>query len=135
MRTVNCSKCGEEKPTKSASGRRGIGGDLCGDCYALLANASNTISFDIDIKLSREAALSAGYIVFWSGEPCTHGHLAHRYVSGNRCVVCSKLKSKAANRNKLCVMDGVTAQAKRRDIESVMEARRLAKEIAGDFDL
>lgn len=38
--------------------------------------------------VSREQAQQQGLLKYYTGIPCSHGHLAERYVSGKNCVEC-----------------------------------------------
>src|SRR5262245_29470164 len=40
--------------------------------------------------ISRDAARAAGRARFFTGEPCNWGHVAERFVSSRRCVVCNR---------------------------------------------
>jgi len=42
------------------------------------------------IKRTREEAWRNGFIRFYTGEACLHGHVAERYVSTGGCVECAK---------------------------------------------
>ena len=42
--------------------------------------------------MTRSEALAAGLSVYWTGNPCKHGHLANRLVSNWTCVVCHAKK-------------------------------------------
>lgn len=41
--------------------------------------------------LSLDEAKRRGLVRFFTGEPCNHGHVAERYVKGNRCVECDRM--------------------------------------------
>ena len=41
--------------------------------------------------ISREAAIAAGQTRYFTGEKCTHGHIAERIVSTRTCVECHRL--------------------------------------------
>lgn len=41
---------------------------------------------------ARIAALEAGLRVYETGRPCSHGHLASRFVSTSQCVECVRLR-------------------------------------------
>ncbi len=41
------------------------------------------------LPTTRAAAKAAGAVRFFSGTVCKHGHVAERYASSGRCVVCS----------------------------------------------
>jgi hypothetical protein len=40
--------------------------------------------------ISREAAIAAGQTRYFTGEKCSHGHIAERIVSTRTCVVCHR---------------------------------------------
>src|SRR5208283_1306449 len=39
--------------------------------------------------ISRQDAIALGFMTYFTGKPCKHGHVAERYVSCKRCVCCS----------------------------------------------
>jgi hypothetical protein len=43
--------------------------------------------------ISRKAALERGLARYFTGKPCTSGHVAERYSSNGDCVVCARLKA------------------------------------------
>jgi 5-methylcytosine-specific restriction endonuclease McrA len=45
--------------------------------------------------ISRSQAKAAGLKLYYSGIPCPHGHLSHRYVSTYKCLACSKNETEA----------------------------------------
>lgn len=50
----------------------------------------------VPVKLtSRAQAREAGLKRYFSGEPCTQGHVAERYTSGNGCVECDNIRGRA----------------------------------------
>lgn len=44
--------------------------------------------------ISRTEAARMGFKRYFSGEPCTHGHIAEYFVSSGNCVECQKLRAK-----------------------------------------
>lgn len=44
-------------------------------------------------QLTREEARVRKYLKFYSGKPCKNGHLAMRYTSSNKCLVCVSIQS------------------------------------------
>jgi len=42
--------------------------------------------------LTRQEALAIGYIRYYTGKPCKHGHYAERYTNSRTCVECNRLK-------------------------------------------
>jgi len=44
--------------------------------------------YDESIKLSLDEARELGITVYWTGEPCVRGHMAHRNIKTKRCVIC-----------------------------------------------
>lgn len=51
-------------------------------------------------RFARRKALLAGETRYWTGNPCPHGHIAHRMTSSGRCVECNS-NDKAKNRDKI----------------------------------
>lgn len=47
--------------------------------------------------ISRKEAMEKGLSKYFTGKPCKHGHLAHRYTFTGYCSFCSSLKYKAKN--------------------------------------
>lgn len=45
--------------------------------------------YNQSVKLSYQEAKDIGYVVYWSGQECIRGHLAHRYVNNHTCVTCN----------------------------------------------
>lgn len=39
-----------------------------------------------------DAARAAGKLTYNTGKPCKYGHMSERYVSGNKCVECNRLR-------------------------------------------
>lgn len=52
----------------------------------------------LDLPRSRQAALKARALKYFSGEPCSHGHVTFRYSSNGTCHECGKRRT-AAYRN------------------------------------
>ena len=53
-----------------------------------------------DFSMNLAEAREAGYILYWNGERCEHGHASPRYSSDGKCKVCYreyKNKTRAAN--------------------------------------
>lgn len=44
----------------------------------------------------RKEAKERGLYKYFTGEPCSHGHMAERYVANGHCVICQSTKSKTA---------------------------------------
>ena len=42
--------------------------------------------------LTRQEALAIGYIRYYTGKPCKHGHYAERYTNSRTCIECNRLK-------------------------------------------
>lgn len=96
-------------------------------------------AYDPDQRLSREEAIARGAHVFWSGIPCPAGHVAHRYVTNSFCVECNRERRSARVKKNFadkcrddCAAAGLNMD-KRRFVEALQEARRLAKELE-DFE-
>lgn len=62
------------------------------------------ISASIESKflhgISREDAISAGLLKYFTGRPCHRGHIDERYVSGFACIACSKDKIESSKDDK-----------------------------------
>jgi hypothetical protein len=44
--------------------------------------------------IERDKAAANGLVRYFSGEPCSHGHIAERRVVGNRCVECHRIAAR-----------------------------------------
>jgi hypothetical protein len=42
--------------------------------------------------LTRQEALAIGYVRYYTGKPCKHGHVAERYTKWRKCVECNAVK-------------------------------------------
>ena len=42
--------------------------------------------------ISRKEAIAQGLSRYFTGEPCGHGHIDERYVSGKTCRACQKMR-------------------------------------------
>jgi len=42
--------------------------------------------------LTRKEALAIGYVHYYTGKPCKHGHDSERYTKCRKCVACNRLK-------------------------------------------
>jgi hypothetical protein len=49
------------------------------------------------VVISRATAKARGYKRYYTGEPCVHGHLSERNVSGQVCLECAKLGMRKQN--------------------------------------
>lgn len=49
------------------------------------------ISYSGEI-ITRQDAKAAGKKRYFTGKPCTHGHIAQRQTAGSICVICNKLR-------------------------------------------
>ena len=43
--------------------------------------------------IDREEAKEKGYMFYFTGVPCKHGHISERYTSNTACVICKKITS------------------------------------------
>lgn len=68
------------------------------------------------VIISKDDALKAGYKRFFTGEACTHGHVAERYVYAGLCVDCAKLRNKAASMARKALREEI--KRKRMEIET-----------------
>lgn len=96
-------------------------------------------AYNPDQRLSRDEAIARGVHVFWTGIPCPAGHVAHRYVSNSFCVECKKERQSIRQSKKVvekhredCSAVGVDME-KRRCVEALQEARRLAKDLEDEL--
>lgn len=48
-----------------------------------------------NMPASRDEAIDAGEVFYYTGLPCKRGHLSPRYTSSGQCVVCTNEKAKA----------------------------------------
>src|SRR5271157_2252861 len=40
--------------------------------------------------ISRKDAIALGFMTYFTGKPCKHGHIAERYVDCGSCICCKK---------------------------------------------
>jgi hypothetical protein len=45
---------------------------------------------DKHLPASREEAIEAGEIFYYTGLPCKNGHLAKRYTTSGQCIECAR---------------------------------------------
>ena len=50
--------------------------------------------------ITRDGARALGLKRYFTGKPCTHGHVAERWMSGGKCTVCRR-EWRAANLEKV----------------------------------
>lgn len=79
----------------------------------------------IEVPTSRAEAKATGSIHYFTGSPCTHGHVAIRWTRNGECMQCAEVRRQdpvvRAEYTKYCR----SIYAERR--ESVLESRRQAK--------
>jgi len=95
----------------------------------------NWRSYDPRVRLSKEQAEKTGSPVYWTGKPCKHGHVTHRYVGSRRCVTCAKAdfqKKTARELSTEAKTFGLDVEARRR-AEALREQRRLDRELSNDY--
>lgn len=44
------------------------------------------------VLLSRSEALAKGFVRFFTGKPCVHGHVTERYTRNKACLGCSRTR-------------------------------------------
>jgi hypothetical protein len=42
--------------------------------------------------LTRQEALAIGYVHYYTGKPCKHGHDSERYTKSRTCIECNQCK-------------------------------------------
>lgn len=52
--------------------------------------------------ISRKEAKEKGLTKYFTGKPCKHGHVCHRWTSGGACAECLKQIQKRPNHKDLC---------------------------------
>jgi hypothetical protein len=60
--------------------------------------------------IDRDSALVMGQGMYWTGNPCKHGHIAFRYTNSKQCTVCISRRNRAKHRdtdfnNKMVAVD------------------------------
>lgn len=55
--------------------------------------------------IKRDEAAALGLVRYFSGQPCSRGHIAERRVVGNRCVECHRLAARAHRTESLTVQE------------------------------
>lgn len=76
----------------------------------LNARKGNNKEIDDGIVVSRAEAIALGIMCYFTGRPCKHGHVDKRFVIGNVCTECNRIRAaarleKAENREKKRIYD------------------------------
>lgn len=77
--------------------------------------------------LTRQDALAIGYIRYYTGKPCKHGHDSERYTNSRTCIECNRLNCKKTSkeRQQKYWQNYYTEEVKNRKTESARRRREL----------
>jgi len=77
--------------------------------------------------LTREEALAIGYIRYYTGKPCKHGHDSERYTSCRKCVECNHLnwKRRPKEKRQEYWRNYYNEEVKNRKVENARKQREL----------
>lgn len=59
-------------------------------------------------EIDRATALSLGRLVYFTGEPCKHGHIAERWVANRACAECIRQRQRSEGHHKRMAYRRVT---------------------------
>lgn len=54
----------------------------------------------MDMRMTRDEAISHGLSRYFTGVPCGNGHISFRYVRGGQCVRCASDRAKAIHKKR-----------------------------------
>jgi hypothetical protein len=124
-----CCKCQIHKDGSQKSGKKSGGSKsncICIFCADGSMYASKYSRYDPSIKQNRIEATASGANVYWTGNECINGHLAHRYISG-QCVKCSIISAKKRKIKSFTASDADISAKK--SLDSLLHERELAREL------
>ena len=79
-------------------------------------------------RLSRKDATALGLKRYYTGAPCTHGHLSPRQTSTYTCIACNRMRAKnrrsEVNNNNLSINRVLTITVHREDVQGVLDMVR-----------
>ena len=77
--------------------------------------------------LTRQEALNIGYLRYYTGKPCKHGHVAERYTTSRQCVECNAVrwKNEPVERRRRYWKNYYTEEVKVRRTEKAKQRRSL----------
>ena len=77
--------------------------------------------------LTRQEALAIGYVHYYTGKPCKHGHDSERYTKCRKCVACNRLKWQRRPKEKRQEywQNYYTEEVKNRKVENARRQREL----------
>ena len=77
--------------------------------------------------LTRKEALAIGYVHYYTGKPCKHGHDSERYTKCRKCVACNRLKWQRRPKEKRQEywQNYYTEEVKNRKVENARKQREL----------
>lgn len=83
------------------------------------------------IRASRAEAIAQGKSVYMRDDPCSHGHLAGRFVDGHKCVECNRIKCAERARKRLANNPELRIKKERhkehRRVVAIKKEKRAAK--------
>ena len=77
--------------------------------------------------LTRQEALAIGYVHYYTGKPCKHGHDSERYTKSRTCIECNRLKWQRRPKEKRQEywQNYYTEEVKNRKVENARRQREL----------
>lgn len=77
--------------------------------------------------LTRQEALAIGYVRYYTGKPCKHGHDSERYTKSRTCIECNRLKWQRRPKEKRQEywQNYYTEEVKNRKVENARRQREL----------
>lgn len=77
--------------------------------------------------LTRQDALAIGYIRYYTGKPCKHGHDSERYTNSRTCIECNRLnwERTSKERRQKYWQNYYTEEVKNRKTESARRRREV----------
>ena len=88
-----------------------------------------------DAKITYEQAKESGILFYWTGIPCSEGHLTYSYTSTRRCRTCS-LSKLAESRYSEVIKESevIKPRLKAEKLKYDMELKKLEQDYDYDFD-
>jgi Na+-translocating ferredoxin:NAD+ oxidoreductase RnfC subunit len=77
--------------------------------------------------LTRQEALAIGYVHYYTGKPCKHGHDSERYTKSRTCIECNRLKWQRRPKEKRQEywQNYYTEEVKNRKVENARKQREI----------
>ena len=88
-------------------------------------------------KITREQAVSANILFYWSEKPCKYGHIGFKYTKGHRCRVCTLNAAfkKERPQDFEAISSMKDGKRKLEDLKLKREMEKIEKGFDYDFDI